>query len=254
MAVEWIEPDWIEPNWPAPARVRAFCTTRGCGVGTGPFASLNLADHVGDEPFRVAQNRRLLRERLGLPAEPHWLRQVHGCAVADAAADPGDCSADAAIAMRPGQVCAVLTADCLPLLLCDRAGTRVAAVHAGWRGLADGIIEAAIARLAVPPRNVLCWLGPAIGPNAFEVGAEVRARFLEQGGEDTKAAFRPAPDGKWLANLYALAGERLRRCGVDQVWGGGLCTYSEPERFFSYRRDGVTGRMASLIWIDPDAG
>ncbi|WP_133511997.1 peptidoglycan editing factor PgeF [Candidatus Thiosymbion oneisti] len=251
--------EWrIEPSWPAPPRVRALCTTRGGGVSTGPFAGLNLADHVGDEPSLVVQNRALLRARLGLPTEPHWLRQVHGCRVADAVREPRACRADAVIAMGPREVCAVLTADCLPLLLCDAAGTRVAAVHAGWRGLAQGIIEATIARLAVPPRVILCWLGPAIGPETFEVGAEVRARFLAQGGKDTKAAFVPAPGDKWgdkwLANLYALARERLRACGVDRVWGGEFCTYSDPERFFSYRRDKITGRMASLIWIDPDAG
>jgi len=245
--------DWIEPDWPAPSRVRALCTTRRGGVSAGTFASLNLADQVGDEPSHVAQNRAQLHKRFGLPSEPYWLQQVHGCAVADAAREPEGCQADAAIAARPGAVCAVLTADCLPLLLCNGAGTHVAAVHAGWRGLADGIIEAAVARLAVPPCEILCWLGPAIGPQVFEVGAEVRTRFLELGKEDTQTAFRPSPGGKWLADLYALAQERLHRCGVDQVSGGGFCTYSDSERFFSYRRDGVTGRMASLIWIDPDA-
>ena len=147
-----------------------------------------------------------------------------------------------------------MTADCLPLLLCDRAGTRVAAVHAGWRGLADGVIEAAVKRFSLPPRDILCWLGPAIGPGAFEVGPEVRARFLESDSKGSEAAFAPARGGKWLADLYALASERLRGSGVTRVWGGGLCTYSDPGRFFSYRRDGATGRMASLIWIDPDAG
>jgi YfiH family protein len=242
--------DWIEPDWPAPAAVRALCTTRSGGVSRGTYASLNLADHVGDEPSHVEQNRALLRAHLGLPADPHWLQQVHGCSVADVSADARGCQADAAIALRPGEVCAVMTADCLPLLLCDRGGCRVAAVHAGWRGLAEGVIEAAVARLAVSPRDVLCWLGPAIGPQAFEVGAEVRACFLAEGGDDAKASFRPVPGGKWLADLYSLARMRLRRCGIHGVWGGGLCTYSDRERFFSYRRDGATGRMASLIWID----
>jgi hypothetical protein len=242
---------WIEPRWPARQRVRALCTTRSGGVSTGPFASLNLADQVGDEPSCTERNRALLRERLGLPADPLWLRQVHGCSVADSDADPPNCEADASVAFRPGKVCAVMTADCLPLLLCDREATRVAAVHAGWRGLAAGVVEAAVERLSVAPREVLCWLGPAIGPQAFEVGPEVRARFLEQGGKDTKAAFRPSPGAKWLADIYALATERLHALGVEQVWGGGLCTYTDSERFFSYRRAGVTGRMASLIWIDP---
>jgi YfiH family protein len=244
--------NWIEPDWPAASHVRALSTTRSGGVSAGPFASLNLADHVGDEPFRVERNRALLRERLCLPSDPRWLRQVHGCAVVDVASyTGGDYPADAAIALHPGKVCAVLSADCLPLLLCDGEGTRVAAVHAGWRGLAAGVVEAAIGVLAVPPREILCWLGPAIGSQAFEVGSDVRERFLEN-GHSSAAAFHPASDGKWLADLYALARGCLQRCGVEQAWGGGLCTYSDSERFFSYRRDGVTGRMASLIWIDRD--
>lgn len=189
--------DRIEPDWSAPPRVRALCTTRGGGVSAGPFAGLNLADHVGDEPSLVAQNRALLRKRLVLPTEPHWLRQVHGCTVADVVRDPRDCRADAVIASCPRKVCAVLTADCLPLLLCDAAGTRVAAVHAGWRGLAEGVIEAVIARFAVPPREVLCWLGPAIGPEAFEVGAEVRACFLAPGGAPRPRSCRQRGTHGW---------------------------------------------------------
>lgn len=239
--------DWIEPEWPAPSGVRAVATTRRGGLSRGPYASWNLGDHVGDDPAAVDANRRLLRERLGLPAEPLWLRQVHGCTVADV----GGCEADAAVAFAPGQVCAVLTADCLPLLFCDRSGTRVAAVHAGWRGLAAGVIEAAVARLGVAPDSLLCWLGPAIGPEAFEVGDEVRQAFLTHGPSGGEVAFRPSPSGRWLADLYALAGLRLRALGVSGVWGGGLCTYQDAERFFSYRRDGLTGRMASLVWIEP---
>lgn len=255
--------EFLEPDWPAPARVRALTTTRAGGVSRGPYASLNLADHVGDEPSHVVRNRALLRERLGLPAEPRWLRQVHGCAVADiaidaaarsetAAAGDAECTADAAIATRAGEVCAVMTADCLPLLLCDRQGTRVAAVHAGWRGLAAGVIEAAVGRLAGPQDELLCWLGPAIGPRAFEVGAEVREHFLA-GDTAAAAAFAPAPAGKWRADLYALARQRLRGCGVHRVYGGSLCTHTDRRRFFSFRRDGVTGRMASLIWLVPQA-
>lgn len=251
--------DWIEPDWSAPPRIRALTTTRHGGVSIGPFAGLNLADHVGDDPWRVARNRTMLCERLDLPAEPGWLQQVHGCGVAVLGAD--SCSrsgigtngpADAAIAVQAGKVCVVLTADCMPLLLCNRAGTRVAAIHAGWRGLADGIVESAVGRLGVSPGELLCWLGPAIGPRVFEVGGEVRARFLESGDAATHAAFRPTLKGKWLADLYALAKVRLAGCGVQQVWGGGLCTYADPDRFFSYRRDGVTGRMASMIWIQPE--
>jgi YfiH family protein len=246
--------DWIEPDWPAPRRVRAACTTRAGGYSTGPFAGLNLADHVGDDAALVHRNRSSLRAGLGLPAEPHWLLQVHGCSVADAAVDGRRCQADASVVHRAGKVCAVLTADCLPLLLCDRAGTRVGAVHAGWRGLADGVVEAAVARLDVDPDEILCWLGPAIGPGVFEVGGEVRDRFLETGGSDAGIAFRPSAGGRWLADLYRLATQRLQSIGVREITGGGLCTYSDPARFFSYRRDGSTGRMASLIWIDPGAG
>jgi len=239
---------WIEPDWPAPSWVRAASSTRRGGLSRGPYAGWNLGDHVGDDPAAVAANRALLRERLALPAEPLWLRQVHGCTVAEG---EGGCEADAALALGPGQVCAVLTADCLPLLLCDRAGTRVAAVHAGWRGLAAGVIEAAIARLGAAPAELLVWMGPAIGADAFEVGDEVRRAFLADGSTGADTAFRPSPNGRWLADLYALAASRLRALGVTEVRGGGLCTYADKERFFSFRRDGVTGRMASLVWIEP---
>jgi YfiH family protein len=197
----------------------------------------------------VAHNRELLRRRLHLPRDPHWLHQVHGCEVARADSDPSGCEADAAVGFSPGVVCAVLTADCLPLLFCDRAGTRVAAVHAGWRGLADGVVEAAVTRLEVEPGQLLCWLGPAIGPRAFEVGSEVRERFLDRGGDGPDGAFRPSGQGKWLADLYALARHRLRSAGVARIFGGGFCTYEDSVRFFSHRRDGVTGRMATLVWI-----
>lgn len=234
----------ILPNWPAPRNVRACTTTRDGGVSLGPYASLNLGDHVGDDPAHVAENRARLRRELELPAEPLWLTQVHGTAVAEGA---GGC-ADASVAFGPGTVCTVMTADCLPLLLCDRAGTAVAAVHAGWRGLLAGVIEAAVSRLHVPGADLLAWLGPAIGPQAFEVGEEVRAAFV---AEDAAAAvaFHPAPGGRWLADIYALARLRLARCGVTAVYGGELCTWSDAARFYSYRRDGVTGRMASLIWL-----
>jgi YfiH family protein len=241
--------EWLEPDWPAPAPVRALCTTRAGGVSVGPYAGLNLADHVGDDPACVARNRAMLCERLALPASPLWLRQVHGCDVAAAGSDAPGCAADAAVARGRGKVCAVLTADCLPLLLCDRAGTRVAAVHAGWRGLVGGVIEACVTRLEVAPADLLVWLGPAIGPAAFEVGPEVRAAFLSADA-GAGQAFRPSPSGRWLADLYRLARRRLDALGVGGVWGGGYCTATDRERFYSYRRDGTTGRMASLIWLD----
>lgn len=239
-------PELIVPDWPAPAHVRAVQTTRRGGVSRGPYASLNLGDHVGDDAACVAANRA----RLGalLPAEPIWLRQVHGVAVADAdSASPGS-AADAAIARRPGRVCAVMTADCLPVLLCDRGGSVVGAVHAGWRGLCAGVIEATLAAMRVPAADVLAWLGPAIGPQAFEVGDEVRAAFLAHDAAAT-AAFAPHGQGKWLADIGRLARRRLAAAGVRAVSGGGQCTVADRERFFSYRRDGVTGRMATCVWL-----
>ena len=243
--------DLIRPDWPAPGRVQARSTTRAGGVSRGVYAGLNLGDHVGDAPEAVIANRALLREHLGLAVEPSWLRQVHGREVVAAGAGGPGCEADAAMADAPGAVCVVMTADCLPLLVCDRAGTRVAAVHAGWRGLVDGVVERTVEALGVAPESLMVWLGPAIGPDAFEVGPEVRARFL---AADPAAglAFRPRPDGRWLADLFLLARQRLGRLGVEQVYGGGDCTFSQPRRFYSYRRDGVTGRMASLIWLAPD--
>ncbi|RKT43284.1 peptidoglycan editing factor PgeF [Thiocapsa rosea] len=248
----------IEPDWPAPARVRAYSTTRDGGVGTGVYASLNLGDHVGDAPERVARNRAILREHLQLPSEPLWLRQVHGCRLAgEGSAIPGDarplggCEADGAVTGEGDVVCVVMTADCLPVLMCDDRGTRVAAVHAGWRGLASGILERAIEVMGGASERILVWLGPAIGPDAFEVGPEVRERFLEADPESIDA-FRASRDGRFLADLAGLARRRLARLGVTGVYGGGYCTHSDPRRFFSYRRDGVTGRMASLIWLDGD--
>jgi YfiH family protein len=239
----------IAPDWQAPGRVTAAATTRAGGVSVGAYAGLNLGDHVGDDPQAVATNRGILREALSLPSEPRWLKQVHGCDVVDAD-DPGSCEADAVVATAPGRICAVLTADCLPVVLCDDRGERVAAVHAGWRGLADGVIEAAIERLALPPRRLLAWLGPAIGPDAFEIGDEVRTRLVAGLSGAADGAFRPSPGGRWLADLPGLARLRLTAAGVERVSGGTLCTFSDAKRFYSYRRDGATGRMATLVWID----
>jgi hypothetical protein len=236
----------IQPQWDAPVRVRAVSTTRRGGVSQGAWRSLNLGDHVEDDPAAVRENRRRLASELGLPAEPAWLRQVHGTGVrvGDSA---GDC-ADACCEDRPGRVCVVMTADCLPVLFCNRAGTRVAAAHAGWRGLLAGVLEATLNCFDDPPGQVMAWLGPAIGPEAFEVGDEVREAFLARDG-GSAGHFRPHADGRWLADLYGLARRRLGARGVTQLSGGDYCTFSEPERFFSYRRDGITGRMASLVWL-----
>ena len=240
--------EWIRPDWPAPPRVRAGFTTRLGGVSAPPYHALNLGDHVGDDPAAVDENRRRLTEALALPAVPRWLNQVHGCRVVSAGEVTAGCEADASFTRVPGVVCAVLTADCLPLLLCDREGEGVAAVHAGWRGLADGVVEAAVRRLGLPPERLLAWLGPAIGPERFEVGDEVYRRFV-QAHPEARAAFRPAA-GRWLADIYTLARLRLRHCGVEAVFGGDRCTFTEHELFFSYRRDGVTGRMAAVIWLE----
>lgn len=238
----------ILPGWPASPRVLAVSTTRRGGVGEPPYDSLNLADHVGDDPARVAENRRRLAAVAGYPSEPAWLQQVHGNRVVAAETVREPVTADAAWTREPGRPCVVMTADCLPILLCDRAGTVVAAVHAGWRGLAEGVIAATVAQLNVPPLELLAWLGPAIGPGAFEVGEEVRAAFMAL-DKGNASCFQPSPAGRWLADIYGLARLQLRRLYVTAVYGGHACTFSEPERFFSYRRETTTGRMASLIWL-----
>ncbi|OZA28359.1 MAG: multi-copper polyphenol oxidoreductase [Hydrogenophilales bacterium 17-61-9] len=222
-------------------------TTREGGVSRPPWASFNLGDHVGDDPAHVAENRARLRRQL--PAEPDWLRQVHGATVVEVGS--GWVEADAAFTRQAGSVCAVLTADCLPVLFCDRAGSVVAAAHAGWRGLAGGVLEATVAAMRVPPGEVLAWMGAAIGPQAFEVGDEVRQAFIKQHPEAAVAfvSHPGAEPGKWLADIYQLARIRLNCAGVQAVYGGGRCTFNEADRFYSYRRDGVTGRMASLIWL-----
>lgn len=239
-------PDWIVPDWPAPVNVRAFITTRAGGLGVGPYASFNLGMRAGDDPGAVAANRALLRETL--PQEPVWLRQVHGSRVIDAddalRLEP---EADAAVARHPRTVCAVLIADCVPVLLTDRAGTAVAIVHAGWRGLAGGVVENTVRAMRCGPDEVLAFLGPGIGPRAFEVGADVREAFLRAAPE-AQVAFVPHAPGKWLADLFTLARQHLARAGVTRVFGGNLCTHADPARFFSYRRDRATGRMAALIW------
>lgn len=263
-----MHPDWIVPDWPAPAGVRALVTSRAGGVSQPPYASMNLAAHVGDDAAAVAENRRILRQ--SLPAEPLWLQQVHGTRVVELCLPPAAATvdarvwqtgplapeADASFTRQAGQVCAVLTADCLPVLFCDRGGTVVAAAHAGWRGLAGGVLEATVAAMAVAPADILAWLGPAIGADRFEVGPEVRQIFVEY-NPLAGIAFRPALPGtldeaprKWLADLGLLARIRLADVGVERVYADTSCTYRDAGRFFSYRRDGCTGRMASLIWLE----
>lgn len=242
--------DLIFPGWPAPANVKSLQTTRTGGFSAAPYDSLNLGMHVGDDPLLVARNRQQLNRHV--PTEPVWLNQVHGITVVDAALASCVPDADAAFARRSGTVCVTMTADCLPVLLCDRQGSVVAAAHAGWRGLCDGVIEATVEAMHAAPDSLMAWLGPAIGPQAFEIGEEVRQAFIAA-HSDAISAFTPSTQGKWLGNLYLLARQRLNRLGVTAVYGGGtapdFCTFSDQARFFSFRRDGATGRMASMIWL-----
>lgn len=234
------------PDWPAPASVRACVTTRAGGVSQAPYAGLNLGAHVGDDPLSVIQNRLRLTAHFGIL--PAWLSQVHGVRVVEA--DPSRVlEADASWTSTPGIACTAMTADCLPALFCNQAGTRVAAAHAGWRGLAAGMLEATVRSFDGPPEQVMVWLGPAIGPQRFEVGAEVREAFLATHPQAADAFVPVAEPGKFMADIYALARIRLAAVGVTAVYGGGLCTV-EDERFFSYRRGSPTGRFASLVWLE----
>ena len=245
------ETDWIVPQWPVGPKVHALITTRNGGVSLPPLDTFNLGAQVGDDAEALLSNRRKLRARL--PAEPYWLRQVHGTRVVNAAEGVDLPEADACIATQPGQVCAVLVADCLPVLLCDRAGTTVAAAHAGWRGLSAGVLENTIAALPCPAENLLAYMGPAIGPDAFEVGADVLEVFTQAdpGAADSFRAKSGTPpqERKWLADLYSLARRRLARAGVTAVFDGDFCTFREREQFFSHRRDKRAGRQVALIWL-----
>ncbi len=241
----------IQPNWPSPTRIRAFCTTRLGGVSKAPFDSFNLATSTEDDITNVQKNRALLQQILQLPSEPVWIKQTHSVIAVPADSVARGVNADASFTDKPNVVCAVMTADCLPVLVCDQNASWVAAIHAGWRGLATGVIERTIEKIPVARENLLIWLGPAIGPSAFEVGADVFDLFAQH---DEKAclAFKPIANNKWLGDMYALARQRLDDCGIkaDAIYGGDLCTYTDKERFYSYRRDGKTGRMVSLIWIE----
>jgi polyphenol oxidase len=263
-------PALLLPNWPAPARVRAAFTLRAGGVSHGNYGSLNLGQHVGDDPGAVLENRRRVIAGLHLPSEPLWLTQVHGTTVLDAdaapapaaamAADDAGASADAALTRQSGRVLVVQVADCLPVLLARRDGSAVAVAHAGWRGLAAGVVEAAVAALGVAGEELHAWLGPAIGPAHFEVGEEVRAAFCEPGGTsggarrgEAAAAFVRNDRGRWQCDLRLLARQRLLQLGVRSIHGEPRCTYAEVDAFYSFRRDRATGRMAALIWLDGPA-
>jgi len=247
---------FLTPDWPVAKRVKACVTTRQGGFSKPPYDAMNLASHVGDDPQAVEKNRQLLGRKLVLPEMPRWLEQVHGTVVADTGCGQ-NCQADAFYSNEAGVVCAVLTADCLPVFFSNRHGTEVAVAHAGWKGLAQGVIEKTIEHFHSSPQDLSVWLGPAIGPNQFEVGNDVVDTFMAKAGVTANLvedAFRPQADGKWLADIYALARSRLGTMGVSDISGGNYCTVSDSKMFYSYRRDGKTGRMASLIWIEQETG
>lgn len=238
-------PNLIFPEWPAPASIQGATTLRTGGVSLGPYASLNMAMHVGDDLDRVKQNRQIIRSNLDLPSEPVWLEQIHGNRVIKAVPNLPVQQADASYTDQSGVVCAVMTADCLPLLICTVDGSQVAAIHAGWRGLLAGVIGNTVSVFG--QRELMVWLGPAIGPDCFEIGSEVRDAFMKKSTESANA-FKPGKNGKWLADIYQLARNELAALGIIRIYGGNLCTVTDPERFFSYRRETITGRMATLIW------
>lgn len=249
MAAETHTPGYISPDWPAPANVRALVTLRNEGHSRGSYSSFNLAEHTGDDPRAVSSNRALLRDYFHLPAEPAWLEQVHSRRVVLADKVASGTAADASWTGDTGNVCAVMTADCLPVLICDRAGSRVAAAHAGWRGLHAGVVSNTVTCLGCDPSELMVWLGPAIGPRAFEVGAEVLQAFTAKDSQNSHA-FRQTDERHWMCDLYRLARIELETLGVGAVFGGKECTFTDSARFYSYRRDGDTGRMASLIWLE----
>lgn len=247
------EQDLLRPAWPAPSHIKALCTTRKGGASQAPWYSLNLGSHVGDNPAQVNENRQRLADIASLSvANIGWLNQIHGTDVVELT--PANVSvvttADASYTRHPGIACAILTADCLPVILTDAEGSVVGAAHAGWRSLCGGVLENLITAMAVPPSNLRAWLGPAIGPSSFEVGPEVREAFMEQNPEAIKAFTQAgARPGHFMADIYQLATQRLNKAGVLSVSGGGLCTVTDKDRFYSYRRDGQTGRMATLVWL-----
>lgn len=235
-------------DWPAAEKIRALTTTRAGGVSALNYSSLNLADHVDDDILHVQENRQRLCQHLNIQ-QPLWLKQVHGVQVANAQTANSPAEADAIVSFQTNQPCAVMTADCLPLLFCNQSATKVAAAHAGWRGLANGVIEATVAAMQENSDALMVWLGPAIGADNFEVGQDVFDVFVAHDSE-ARQAFVQTDETHYLADIYQLARQRLKKLGIEAVYGGSLCTYSDEERFYSFRRNPVTGRMASLIWIE----
>lgn len=240
--------EWLTPDWPAPTNVRALATLRSGGASSGAYSSLNLATHVGDDRETVLHNRASLRAAAQLPAEPMWLEQVHGIQVWTGGASGQTPTADASVARTPQQICTILTADCLPVLFCDLEGTCVGAAHAGWKGLAGGVLDATVKAMRVDPLSLMAWLGPAIEQEAFEVGPEVHDAFLARTSEH-QSAFQVNERGRWQADIYRLARTELAKLGVARIFGGGFKSYADSDRFYSYRRDKITGRMATMVWL-----
>ncbi len=236
------------PDWPAPKHIKAFSTTRLNGFSQSPYDSFNLAYSVGDDIENVSLNREHLKKILNLPSDPLWLSQIHSTVIYKVDQETMPKNADGSFTTNQNKVCVVMTADCLPILLCDVSGTQIAAVHAGWRGLADGVVESALNCFNHSQEKIIAWIGPAIGPKYYEVGDDVRNKFLEINSDFNKA-FQTHNQAKWLADMNLLARMRLQKAGVSAIFSENLCTFSDAERFYSYRRDGITGRMASLIWI-----
>ena len=240
---------YILADWPAPAHIKAFVTTRRAGLSKGVFSSFNMGLYSGDDPSVVQQNRQLLVSDWQLPGAPHWLKQVHGVDVVQAQLNGQEQEVDASFSTTPGVACVALAADCLPVLFTDKAGTVVAAAHAGWKGLASGVLEETVLAMKTPASDIMAWLGPAIGPDHFEVGPEVRERFVSLMAE-ASTAFKPGEGDRWYADIYELARLRLQKLGICDIYGGGFCTVSQSDLFFSYRRDGkASGRMAAGVWI-----
>ena len=242
--------EFLQPEWEVPAAVRAFVTTRAGGYSEGPYAGFNLGQHVGDDDSHVARNRAELVKALSLPQEPSWIRQTHSTQ-AVVLEQESHREADAAITRKPGMVAVIMTADCLPIMLCDREGSEVAALHAGWRGLQGGIIDATLERMQTPNSELQAWIGPGISQENFEVGDEVYAAFVES-IDSCEGFFVPHGAGHWLCDLPGIAQHVLERQGITGVTRDPHCTYRDESMFYSYRRDGITGRMASLIWINPE--
>ncbi|MCI7353470.1 MAG: peptidoglycan editing factor PgeF [[Actinobacillus] rossii] len=241
----------LYPNWQVPNNIKALMTTRTGGMSIAPFNSFNLGNHVGDDPSAVKKNRDLLVEQFDLPHFPVFLNQIHSTRVLELPYSGKDFNADASYTNQPNQVCLVMTADCLPVLFASKNGNEVAAAHAGWRGLCDGILEETVAKFQCPQNEIIAWFGAAIGPTAFQVGREVVEQFMAWDNQAEQAfTIDPNSESKYLGNLYQLATQRLNKLGITQISGGERCTYTEKDHFFSYRRDGKTGRMASLIWFE----